>query len=136
MSLFAPKRSIMVALVASLVLLGLAREGISQAPEPIVVAGVVVLRVRTAAGGFSIAERARVIRSRIALALTSEDLTPANVYVAPAGSELGIRAGRVLLVTVTEADARANETTTPALAVSWLAALRKTLPAAGPRPRR
>lgn len=113
----------------------LGRPGWTQVAEPIIIAGSVVLRIRTQAGGFSAAERAKAIRHRITRALTSEDLTPANVYVQPAGPDLSIRVGRVLLVTVTEPDARANQTTMPALAARWLAAFRDALPRAKPLPR-
>lgn len=123
-------------LLSVLGLLGsLAGPAWTQVAEPIIVAEIVVLRIRTPAGGISIAERAKTIRRRITLALTSEDLTPSNVYIQPAGSDLSIRVGRVLLVTITEPDARANETTMSALAARWLAAFREALPRAKPLPR-
>lgn len=80
----------------ALLLLGVATTAPAQVAEEIVVAGVVVLRVRTPAGGLSIAERAQAIRQRINQVLTTEDLTAANLFLQPTPGGVTIRVGRVV----------------------------------------
>lgn len=103
--------------------------------QPVVVAGTVVLRIRAPIAGLSVAERAIEITHRVNRALVSGDLTPANFHIVPSGQDRIIKVGRIVLVTVTVADAGANQTTVQGLAEVWMAALRDALPRARPIPK-
>ena len=122
-----------VRFVLTLILLGtITGIATAQPVQDVVVAGIVVLRIRVPAGGLSVAERADLVTRRITLALTAENLEPSNFLLQPASGSVAIRVGRITLITVTSADAQANATTVQALAGQWLRALRAALPRAKP----
>lgn len=113
-------------------------EGNSEAYE-LLVNNAVVLRYRSAAGGYSAEERARIILQRF------RDIPSEQLFTQPiaAGTINGypvIMLGDRLLITVTQADWEANDTTGPGLAGVWANNLSNALntpappPPAGPAP--
>jgi len=86
-----------------------------------------LFRVRTAAGGFSIDERANELQIRANNLLTVERQIP-PVTLAKAGKDVDVYAGCQLFVTVTSADAAVNGTTVDHLAHLWAQRLRMALP--------
>ncbi|MGI6129468.1 MAG: septal ring lytic transglycosylase RlpA family protein [bacterium] len=94
-------------------------------PE-IVVNGNVVLRIRSAAGGYTPWQRGELVMTRFKEALKTET----NVSEIMPGFENGevvIRAGPKLLVTVDQGSAQANKTPAPYLALAWANNIRSSL---------
>ncbi|MFN3286216.1 MAG: hypothetical protein ACK45F_08040 [bacterium] len=94
----------------------------------------VALRVRTAAGGLSLGDRREAIRLRIVRAYGRETVTASNIRLSRQGGDWVIAVGATTLVTVTEADGRANGTTAEGLARVWAERLRALLPRCAPQP--
>lgn len=94
----------------------------------------VALRIRVPAGGLSVDQRREAVRLRIVRAYATETVTASNVRLSPQGNDWVIAVGRTTLLTVTEADGRANGTTAAALAQAWVARLRDLLPRCRPQP--
>ena len=117
-------------LVASLVLAMLPGSVASLAASgDIWLADFYLFRVRTAAGGYTIDQRADALQIRANDLLQVERQIP-PVTLGKAGSDVNIYAGCKLFVTVTTADAIANDTTVDHLAKMWAQRLRMTLPLA------
>jgi hypothetical protein len=103
----------------------------SQQSGDIWLSGFLVLRIRTPAGGYSIDERVNAVQSRANNLLQLGKGVP-KVVVAKAGTDAVIYAGGRLFITVTPADAKANDTTPLQLAAVWAQRLRTILPKASP----
>jgi len=94
----------------------------------------VALRIRVPAGGLSVDQRREAVRLRIVRVYATEAVTASNIRVSPQGHDWVIAVGRTTLLTVTEADGRANGTTPAALAQVWAARLRDLMPRCKPQP--
>jgi hypothetical protein len=94
----------------------------------------VAVRIRVAAGGLSADDRREAVRLRIVRAYAVETVTASNIRLTPQGNDWVIAVGRTTLLTVTEADGRANGTTAAALARVWTARLRDLMPRCRPQP--
>ena len=88
---------------------------------PVTLGGVAVLQFRAPAGGFTPDERAQQLQERVVEILSRPDLSPEDVRLVTneGGRSVAIRVGDLLLVTATEADARANDSTPEQLASIW-----------------
>lgn len=86
-----------------------------------------LLRIRTAAGGYSIEQRVDAIQLR-ANNLLQEDKVVSAVTVQKSGYDANIYTDGELFMTVTAADARANGTTVEALANQWAQRIKRILP--------
>ncbi|GBD29901.1 hypothetical protein HRbin32_00993 [bacterium HR32] len=129
------KRGILSLLAVSIVATGAAW---AQVEDPnvgaIYLCNEVALRIRVPAGGLSVDQRREAVRLRIVRAYATEAVTASNIRLSPQGNDWVIAVGRTTLLTVTEADARANGTTTAALAQAWAARLRDLMPRCKPQP--
>ncbi len=103
----------------------------SQERGDIWLSGYLLLRIRTAAGGYSVEERVNAIQARANNLLRLGQSVPV-VTVTTAGRDAVIFAGGKLFITVTPADAKANGTTPERLAEVWAQRLRSILPKASP----
>lgn len=86
-----------------------------------------VLRVRSDAGGYTVAQRVDALQLRANDLLKSGKDIP-TITVRKSGKDAIVYAGDTLFVTVTPADAQANGTTTEKLANIWAGRLRAILP--------
>lgn len=101
--------------------------------EKVVVSNELIAVARVSAGGYSAEERINLVNERLAYILGYEPLAPRYIQVrAMRDGSRAITVGDRLLITVTAADARANNTTIPVLAGVWLAHARQALPQARP----
>jgi hypothetical protein len=116
-------------MVAVLFLLGLwAVLAQADAPSGVAVTygGKLLLRIRDDAGGYTKEQRAAEVEERLVLAMTEEfetdevNVIPDHVRIVPKGSDRALMAGDILMVTITPADARSNNTTPDGLAGIWL----------------
>lgn len=98
----------------------------------VIVCNQVTLRIRVPAQGMSVQQRVADIYRRIVLAWSRERITADRVTLQQTGGTWSIYAGRTLIVTVTQEDARANGTSTAGLAQAWHAKLRELLPQCKP----
>jgi hypothetical protein len=98
--------------------------------------GVLVLEFRAAAGGYTAEQRKAAMQDRVVEILSRPDLGPeqVRVVIGKGGHWAKVMAGPVLLVTATEADARANQSTPAKLAAVWAENFRRGFAAAKPRP--
>lgn len=99
------------------------------APGDIWLSDFFLFRVRTAASGFTLEQRANEIQIRANDLLQNERQIP-PVTLAKVGNDVNIYAGCRLFVTVTPADAAVNGTNVDQLAEMWAQRLRMTLPRA------
>ncbi len=101
--------------------------------EKVVVADQLIAIARTPAGGISADQRINDVNDRLAYILGYEPLAPRYIHarVMRDGSR-AIMVGNRLLITVTAADARANNTTIRNLTNVWLTRARQALPQARP----
>lgn len=103
----------------------------SAATGDVWLGGYFLLRIRTAAGGFTVDQRVEALQARANNLLKESETVPA-VTLKRSGSDVSIYANGNLFITVTAQDARANGTTTEALAAKWAERLRSLLPRAVP----
>lgn len=78
----------------------------------------VVMRIRTAAGGYSPFERAAKVAQRLDAALKT-DLKPGDIHSAPFGSEAVVLGDHALLVTADAEHAHLNNSSSMGLAQDW-----------------
>lgn len=103
--------------------------------EKVVVANQLIAIARVSAGGMTADQRINRVNERLAYILGYEPLDAKNVYAVPSrGGTMSIMVGNRLLITVTSADAMANNTTVPVLTRYWLVRAREAMPQARPTP--
>lgn len=123
---------ILATLSALVLLVGLTCSiALSQQDGTVYLGGFMLLRMRTPAGGFSAEQRAAALQMRANALLQLGKGIP-RVTTVRTGKDVNIFTDRNLFVTVTQADARANHTTTDKLAAIWASRLRTILPQATP----
>ncbi|NLG87289.1 MAG: septal ring lytic transglycosylase RlpA family protein [Firmicutes bacterium] len=96
-----------------------------ELPE-IVINGNVVLRIRSAAGGFSPWQRGELVASRLQKVI-SDKTSPNSVLPGFENGQVVVRAGPELIVTVDDGSAKANRTPAPYLALFWANNIRRSL---------
>lgn len=87
--------------------------------EKIVVGDDVIMVARCRAGGLSTRQRIDHINGRLSKIIGYEDLSAKNIHISTLAGEVVIMVGRELFLTVTPADARANNTDVNSLARRW-----------------
>ena len=102
--------------------------------EKVVSANDLVAIARVPAGGFSAQERIDRVNERLAYIYGFEPLDPDSIRAVTRGATRVIMVGDTPLITVTPADARANNTTVAGLTRVWLQNAREALPQARPTP--
>ena len=98
---------------------------VQELPE-IVVNGNVVLRIRSAAGGFSPWQRGELVATRLKEVLKRKT-PPSSILPGFENGQVVVRAGPELVVTVDNGSARANRTPAPYLALAWANNIRCSL---------
>jgi len=128
-------------LAASVALLAQSPPPAGAPPEPgstWCLAGREVLRMRATIGDWAPRKRVEEMEVRLveALSLSSAPLLPEDIrlVVLKQGKDVRIEVRGRLLVTVSNADAAANNTTAERLGQQWLTGLRATLPLIAPVP--
>ncbi|MEN6519757.1 MAG: hypothetical protein ABFD46_01195 [Armatimonadota bacterium] len=104
--------------------------------EKIVVGDDVIMVARCCAGGLSTHQRIDCINDRLSRIISYENLSPENIRVSRLGGEVVIMVGKELFLTVTPADARANNTDVISLANRWKRNAQAVLYKARPSPTR
>ncbi len=105
---------------------------VASAQSEVALGGELFFRLRVASGGLSEEQRAEILQerlTRIYTALFTHQVSTQQVTVRHINGEVTICVGDLLLVTVTERDARANQTTVSHLANQWLENTRQALSA-------
>lgn len=102
--------------------------------EKVIVANDLVAIARVPAGGFTADQRIDQVNERLAYILGYEPLDPRHINAFRLGDSMRIMVGNRLLITVTPADARANNSTVSRLTRVWLERARAALPQARPTP--
>lgn len=103
--------------------------------EKVVVANELIAIARAPAGGMTAQQRIDKVNERLAYILGYEPLAPRDIYaVRGPGGTMSIMVGNRLLLTVTSADAMANNSTLPVLTRDWLMRARDAIPQARPTP--
>lgn len=118
---------------AAVILLALLPTAASAGAGDVVVGGMPVIRVRTAAGGMSAEARADIVERRITNVLSQSRAVP-PVTVRVVDGEPTVFAGDMLVITADAHHARLNGTSRHALAEVWAEHLRAALPNAVPLP--
>lgn len=123
----------LVAIAAVTVLLATLACSIARAQGmgEVYLGGFLLLRVRCAAGGYTVDQRVSALQMR-ANDLLQLGRGIAIVSVKKSGKDACIYSDADLFMTVTPADARASGTTTESLARTWAQRLRTILPQATP----
>jgi len=92
------------------------------------IAGEVFFRIRAEAAGFSAAERARIVNTRIVYAISYAPIDPVSVVIEPVRGKPTIYVGNVRLVTVYPSDVAATGATSmEQLANLWGASVAASL---------
>lgn len=102
--------------------------------EKVVVANDLVAIARVPAGGFSAQERIDQVNDRLAYIYGYEPLNPESIRAVVSGPNRVIMVGNTPLITVTQRDAEANNSTVVGLTRVWVQQARETLPLARPAP--
>ncbi len=97
-----------------------------QPAGEVTVGGQVVMRIRSAMGGFTSVQRAQVVASRLQ-GLFQSGLTPDSIAPGFLNGEVVVEAKEGLLVTVDQATAQGNGSSRLELAVAWANNLRQSL---------
>ncbi len=128
------RRYVLKSVLGAALVLALAVGPAAAAAGDVVVGGVLILRIRTAAGGVDASQRAVIVEQRITDALTKSPSTAATVLVQRVGGQPVIFVNGVMIVTVDANHARLNGTTPFLLAEIWARQLMEALPKAIPVP--
>ncbi len=99
-------------------------------PGDVIVGDDVVLRIRFAAGGYTIQERVDGVTYRINLCLGAKPFDPASVRVTQQNGEWVVMIGNRMIITADEETARFNHSTTKELATTWANNLKRVIPQA------
>lgn len=94
----------------------------------VVVGGTPIMRVRFAAGGFSVEQRAAAIQERVNKLLGQGPILPAEITVEDRGLDAVVLVKGQLLFTADTSTARFNQATTRELANHWADGMRRVLP--------
>lgn len=129
------KRFTMI-LIAATALLALSTfAGAFTMSEKVVVANELIAIARVPAGGMTADQRINRVNERLAYILGYEPLAPRDINaVQSRGGTMSIVIGNRLFLTVTSADAMANNTTVRGLTRDWLMRTREAVPQARPTP--
>jgi len=92
----------------------------------------IVLRIRFPAANQTILQRRQIVNERIIEAYRRQQASPANIQARFVGGEWAVYAGSQLLITVDQEHAKANGTTTRALAEIWAGKFRELMPRCRP----
>lgn len=96
-----------------------------ELPE-VLVNNCVVLRIRTAAGGYSPWQRGQIVAARLQAVLAA-GVDPNSILPGFENKEAVVRAGTTLLVTADQGSVKANQTPAPYLALAWANNIRTSL---------
>lgn len=102
-------------------------------PGVVSLAGEVILRIHTSAGGKDCQQRADIVQQRIIDALSIGLVYPEDVYVQFVRGEWAVFVKDILMITADKASAKINHTTPQALAKIWAANLARTIPESTPQ---
>jgi hypothetical protein len=102
--------------------------------DDVVAGGIVILRPRVAAGGFTAVERSGIFYERLNNIITDTSVKPSDVRAVQVRGDWTVMAERYLFVTASAQDAAANRTTPKDLAQTWAANLAKAISLARPVP--
>jgi hypothetical protein len=100
-------------------------------PGTVTYSGQTLMRIRTAAGGYTAEQRAAAVQDRLQVILSTENLTPEDVVVKQTRryQDASIYVRDRLLITVDKKLAQANGNNEPgALAAQWAERMRTILP--------
>lgn len=129
------KRLVVTAVVATVMIGAFASfAGAFTMSEKVVVANELIAIARVPAGGLTPQERIDRVNERLAYILGFEPLDPGSIYAVRYGGSRIIMVGDTQLITVTQADASANNMSVPELTNLWLSNAREALPQARPTP--
>jgi hypothetical protein len=123
-------KKLIVMLIISVVLLSLAVSCMAKTGD-VWLAGYYLFNVRDG-GPYTIQQRTDILQSR-AVDLLSEGNKFSQIITKKFGNDVAIYTDGFLFVTVTEADAKANKTTTDKLAAIWIRRVQNLLPLAIPK---
>ncbi len=101
-------------------------------PGVVSLAGEVILRIHSPAGGKDCQQRADAVTERIVDTLGTGLVYPENVTVKYIRREWAVFVKDILVITADAESARMNSTTTKKLAEAWAKNLRRTIPASTP----
>ncbi|MBO8142675.1 MAG: hypothetical protein H0Z37_10970 [Firmicutes bacterium] len=125
---------LLVALLVTLVApwSAMAQPQATESPEDaweIVLAGVVVARIRFGLGGLTPLERQHLVYQRLREAIESydESLSPDLVHVTESGGQVFVNLGSYVILTADEAHARYHQSIPRGLAEVWAANLRRAV---------
>ncbi|MHB9037453.1 MAG: hypothetical protein ACYC64_12370 [Armatimonadota bacterium] len=94
----------------------------------VMMANRLLLRLRCPVSGYTIAERADAVQRRLNELIIPGGINLNTVRIKVTGNTTAIYAAGTLLVTVSECDARANNTTVSSLARQWVARFKMLYP--------
>ncbi|MHB1457353.1 MAG: hypothetical protein ACYC0V_10615 [Armatimonadota bacterium] len=103
--------------------------GIGQDGE-VIIGQQLILRIRFAAGGYSIQQRADAVTVRLNEYLGVKPFNPSMVKVANVNGEYCVMIGSDLIITADKDTARYNQATPKQLAEMWASNIRRVLPKA------
>jgi hypothetical protein len=102
-------------------------------PASVDIGGQHVLKFRAGAGGMSPAQRRALFEFRMTKALThTEYLKPVNMSYQKCPAGIAVYANGIYLLSVTPADAKANNSTPRSLAQRWGRSIKRTFEIVGP----
>lgn len=129
------KRLVVTAVVAAVIVaLCASFAGAFNMTQKVVVANELIAVARVGAGDLTAQERIDRVNERLAYILGYEPLDPGSIYAVTRGDSRVIMVGKSTLITVTPADARANNMSVSKLTSIWLRNAREAIPQARPTP--
>jgi len=117
-----------IAIAAALILPAPAGFAEPSTSNAVFVGGTPIMRLRTAAGGYSAEQRAAEIQQRVNEALSEGVVRPDDITVEPSGNEAVVLVKGRLLFTADRETARFNSSTPTELADQWANNMRVVLP--------
>ena len=123
-------------LVLSCLVLAFALPLFAANPGDVSIGDETVLRIRFAAGGYTVEQRTDAVTRRINNILGSAPFSPEDVKVARQNGEWVVLIGNKLIITADQNTAAYNKSTPEQLANMWAANLRRVIPKAKNNSRR
>lgn len=120
--------TILLALIALLLLAALPLPAQNGQEGNVMMANILLFRIRCPASGYSVQERADAVQRRLNDLIVAGGIDMNTVKIVTVNNTTAIYAGGRLLVTVSECDARANKTTVAKLARRWTDRFKKIYP--------